>query len=504
MRAFLYSLPILVILAGVGAVLMLVPAIIALQVADYASARAFFYSALLVLLVTAMVAIVTQGRRGPHAVRSQLQALLGSFLLLPLILALPLHASLGDTSWTNAYFEMVSAMTTTGASVYKAAGRLSEAEEIWRALVAWGGGLLMWSAAIALFAPMGLGGYEVAQRRGPAVGLGVQQGQERLASERLLRAAVLLFPVYAGLTLTLFIALLVAGEPPLVAGGHALSTLATAGFSPVGGVENAGAGRIGEAFIAIFLVFALSRRTFSTGVLGDATRDIREDPELRLAFILLTLISVGLFLRHYVAATQIDEAVGILSAVRALWGTFFTALSFLSTTGYASADWLTARSWSGIEAPGLLLMGLALVGGGVATTAGGVKLLRIYALLKHGEREIGRLIFPSSVGGAGRFARHVRREGAFIAWIVFMLLAVSVAVTMLALAVFGVNFEAALILTIASLTNTGPLADYAAAAPLDIARLSAGAKYILALAMAVGRLETLVIVALLNPAFWRT
>ncbi|MEM1373746.1 MAG: potassium transporter TrkG [Pseudomonadota bacterium] len=504
MRAFVHSLPILVVLSGVSAVLMLVPAVVALNADDHASAQAFFYHAILVAIVTLMVAIVTQGRRGPHQVRSQLMALLGSFLLLPLILAMPLRESLGGTSWTNAYFEMVSALTTTGASVYTDAGRLSEAEEVWRALVSWGGGLLMWSAAVALFAPMGIGGYEVAQRRGPVVGLGDQRGQERLATERLLRAGVDLFPVFAGLTLALFVALLVAGDPPLPAAVHAMSTLATAGWSPVGGVENAESGRFGELFIALFLVFALSRRTFATSVIADASRDIRKDPELRLALSVVMLLAIGLFMRHYLAAAQIDQAVGFLSAVRALWGTLFTALSFLSTTGYASADWLTARSWSGIEAPGLLLMGLALIGGGVATTAGGVKLLRMYALLKHGEREIGRLVFPNSVGGSGRFARHIRREGAFIAWIVFMLFAVSIAVVMLALAAAGVDFEGALILCLAALTNTGPLASYAANEPIEIASLPSSAKYILAAAMAVGRLETLAIVALLNPAFWRT
>ena len=269
-------------------------------------------------------------------------------------------------------------------------------------------------------------------------------------------------------------------------------------------MENASAGRLGEVIIAVFLIFALSRRTFSTGILGEATEDMRQDPELRLALATVLIVSLGLFLRHYLAASQIDDTVGLSSALRALWGTFFTALSFLTTTGFTSADWITARGWSGIEAPGLLLMGLARMGGGVATTAGGVKLLRIYVLLKHGEREIGRLVFPSSVGGSGRFSRTLRREGAYIAWIVFMLLGVSLAVVMLALAAAGADFEAALILTLAALTNTGPLANYAAIDPIAYATLSDAAKYILMLAMVVGRLETLVIVALLNPAFWRS
>ncbi len=504
MHAALSRLPLIVLLAGLSGLAMLGPAIIALRADEHYSARAFFYSGLLVLIVVAMLAVVTRDRPVRHLVRSQLLSLLAAFLLLPALLALPLFESMRDTSFTNAYFEMVSAITTTGASVYSSGGRLSAAEELWRAMVAWGGGLIMWSAAVALFAPMGLGGYEVALKKGPAVGLAVQKGQLRTATERMLSAAYALLPIYGGLTLCLFISLLIAGDRTLVAAIHAMCTLATAGFSPIGGVENSASGRAGEVIVACFLIFALSRRTFSQGVLGESTRDIREDPELRLALTIIVFAAAALFMRHFMAAVQIDEVGGVLAGLRALWGTAFTALSFLTTTGFASADWVTARSWSGIEAPGLLLMGLALIGGGVATTAGGVKLLRVYSLLKHGEREIGRLVFPSSVGGAGRFARHVRREGAFISWIVFMLLAVSIAGIMLALSAAGVSFEDALILSTASLSNTGPLAQYAAADPIQIAALETPAKYVMALAMVIGRLETLVIVALLNPAFWRS
>ena len=96
---------------------------------------------------------------------------------------------------------------------------------------------------------------------------------------------------------------------------------------------------------------------------------------------------------------------------RALWGGLFTVLSFLTTTGFESEQWLAASDWSRLESPGLILMGLALLGGGVATTAGGVKLLRVYALMRHGERELDRLVHPSSVGGSGQTARRIRRQG---------------------------------------------------------------------------------------------
>jgi trk system potassium uptake protein TrkH len=144
------------------------------------------------------------------------------------------------------------------------------------------------------------------------------------------------------------------------------------------------------------------------------------------------------------------------------------------------------------------------MGGGVATTAGGLKLLRVYALYKHGVREMGKLIHPNSVGGAGRLGRRIRREGAYIAWIFFMLFILSLAAVMLALSATGLGFEQALILAIAALSTTGPLAAVAGEAPIAYITLSDPAKLILAAAMIVGRIETLVLIALLNPAFWRS
>ncbi|KKL99953.1 hypothetical protein LCGC14_1809230, partial [marine sediment metagenome] len=124
-------------------------------------------------------------------------------------------------------------------------------------------------------------------------------------------------------------------------------------------------------------------------------------------------------------------------------------------------------------------------------------------LYKHGTRELDKLVLPNSVGGAGSTARRIRRQGAFVAWIFFMLFALSVALVMIALSLSGLNFESSIILTIAALSTTGPLAGVAGEAPILYAELNDAARVILAGAMVLGRLETLAIIALLNPAFWR-
>jgi trk system potassium uptake protein TrkH len=178
-------------------------------------------------------------------------------------------------------------------------------------------------------------------------------------------------------------------------------------------------------------------------------------------------------------------------------------LSFLTTTGFESAGWAQAQVWSGLSTPGLMLAGLAVIGGGVATTAGGVKLLRVYALYRHGEREMERLVHPNSVGGSGVIARRLRRQGALVAWIFFMLFAMSIALVMLALSLTGLNFETTTVLAVSALSTTGPLAGIAAETPISWAGLGGAAQVILAAAMVLGRLETLAIIALLNPDFWR-
>lgn len=496
--------PLIVLLMMIGALAMLVPAAYAAAGENWDHARAFLYSALIFLALAAMIGVAVANHTPRRQARSQLLALLGAFTLLPAMLAVPFHEAVGDTTFLNAWFEMISSLTTTGATIYDDPERLSGALHLWRALVGWMGGFLIWVAAIAIMAPLNLGGFEVLGARGPEGASSFTQ-ITRVADPamRLRRYAVLLFPIYATLTMVLWVGLILAGDRPLVAICHAMSTLATSGISPVGGVQNVGSGLMGEMLIFVFLGFALSRRTVEREGNVRRRRRLYRDPEIRLGLGLAVLVPAVLFLRHWWGAFEVESGQALWLGLSALWGSVFTAMSFLTTTGFESEFWIAAQRWSGLETPGLVLMGLALIGGGVATTAGGVKLLRVYALYKLGQRELERLVHPSSVGGQGAFARHLRTRGAYIAWIFFMMFALSIAAVMMALSLTGLDFDTSVVLAIAALSNTGPLAGVAGDVPLYYSALASEAKLILAGAMVLGRLETLVIVALLNPEFWR-
>jgi len=113
-------------------------------------------------------------------------------------------------------------------------------------------------------------------------------------------------------------------------------------------------------------------------------------------------------------------------------------------------------------------------------------------------------VHPSSVGSGGTEARRIRGKGAEISWIFFMLFALSIAVTACGLSAAGADFDAALILTVAALANCGPVAGVVLAEPLIYSDLATGATAVLAAAMVLGRMETLALVALFNPGFWRS
>lgn len=504
MATYFRNLPFFVILIFVAGAVMFAPAAVAVALEDYRTGRAFLYSGLMVVTAAVLLGFASQTPRRPPSERSHLASLFLAYLWLPLVLALPMDQAVGNTRFINVYFDMVSALTTTGAEVFDP-NRLVASVHLWRGLVGWFGGLLIWITAFAVLAPLNLGGYEVTSEAVVQGQVVTARGQMRAAgaSDRLRKHALRLTPIYAGLTAALAMGLTAVGEEPLVAAVHAMSTLATSGISPLGGLEGRPIGFAGEALIFGFFLFALSRRTYSSGV-GREFRDrVTKDREIRIALFAGVVLPTLLFARHWFGALEVDDLSDGRAALSALWGSVFTVISFLTTTGFVSDAWGDARAWSGLQTPGLLLVGLVLMGGGVATTAGGVKLLRVYALYKHGTREMGKLIYPNSVAGAGRLGRRIRREGAYIAWIVFMLLVLSIATVMVALAATGLDFEDATILAISSLTTTGPLALVAGAEPIDYFTLSDVAKLICAAAMIVGRIETLVMIALLNPGFWR-
>lgn len=497
-------LPLFLLIWGIASLAMWVPAVHAVVLDDHPTSQSFFYSGILGLIIVTLIGLSVSNRVPRYGMLGQLLSLLATFAVLPVFLAIPTYDALQNTTFLNAYFDMVSAITTTGADIFADPDRLPASVHLWQAQVGWLGGLLMWVAASAVLAPLSLGGFEVTARAEPGRGTSTPAHMQRGDPRRqLVMVTKALVPIYVGLTLALWVLLMMTGEKSLTGLSHAMSVLATSGISAVGGVANANSGLAGEMVMFLFMFFALSRLTFSTDTATSGHVRLDRDPEFRIGLILVIGVPLLLFLRHWSAALDVSASENLLQALHSLWGAMFTVMSFLTTTGFESADWAAAQQWSGLGTSGLILLGLALVGGGVATTAGGVKLLRVYALYLNGLREMERLVHPSSVSGEGTGNRRLQKDGAFVAWVFFMLFALSLAVISTSLAALGSDFEQALVLAIAALSTTGPLIEVAGEGPISLALLAPSAKLVLCFAMVLGRLETLAIIALLTPNLWR-
>ncbi|MGB5863249.1 MAG: potassium transporter TrkG [Sulfitobacter sp.] len=501
LRQDLMQLPLFLLMFGIGAASMFVPAGYALVADRHETSQAFFYAGLLGTVTFALIAVAHAGRTPRYGTLGPLLSLFCAFVFLPVAFAIPFIESLPTTRFLNAYFEMLSAFTTTGATLFDDPSRLGPTLHLWRAQVAWMGGLLMWVAAVAILAPLNLGGFEVTAQAEPGRRTSeMYDTATRSPRARVWRAMRTLVPLYAGLTLLLWVLLIITGLTPLGGLIHAMSVMSTSGIT---GAPMAG-GIVAEMVMALFLLFALSRLTFSSDTMTATQGGLRTDPEFRIGLGIIVLVPAVLFARHFFGALELEAGETFADGLLALWGSVFTVISFLTTAGFVSEYWSDTQSWSGLGTPGLILMGLSLVGGGVATTAGGVKLLRVFALYRNGVREMEQLVHPHSVSGAGVAGRRLQSGGAFIAWIFFMLFALSFAAVTLALTLVGVTFDEALVLSISMLSTAGPLTEVGGEAPIALAQLSDAAKAIMAGAMVLGRLETLAIIALLTPDLWRS
>ena len=500
--------PVSAVLLAVLAALMGPPAALAAFEGDWPAAQAFSQSAGLVAIAAVGAGLALNRAPRRSTARAELLTVVFFFAAAPLAAALPLWRAMPALGIGGAYFEMVSTFTTTGATAIADLAAAPRAVHLWRALTAWFGGFATLVAAAAVFAPRNLGGLEVEidERIGPVGRLGGAPdwagGTRRAGADlRLDHAFAAIGPAYLGLSALL--ALLFAGfdAAPLGAVVKAAGVMSTSGLA----MDDRGLGGVGaEAVAVVFMALAASRHAFGTGAPADRLARFRGDPEVELAAIAVGLAAAWIFLRHWFGAIGLDAPSEPVRAAEALWGAVFTAFSFLTTTGYISEAWGGARAWSGLSNPGLLLLGLAAMGGGVASTAGGVKLLRSFALYQQGLRELDRLAEPRAVQGHGRGRRRVGFAGAVLAWVFVMLFLLSLGAASLAVAASGLPFEHALAAAVASLSNTGPAfaAALGPAAP-GFPDMPEGARLVCAAAMVIGRVEVLAVVALANPAYWR-
>ena len=476
---------------------MIGPAVTALFANDHALSRSFFYTGLLVIVFSIIVGIAIQNFRPNLSNIDHLLGLLLTFVCLPVLLAAPVASYFGDISLLDLYFDMVSCLTTTGAAIAGLPDGAGATFAVWRAEVAWMGGFIIWVAAAAILEPLSLGGFEVKEAGTVRSRADARPDAFRI-KEKIWSHGIDLFPWYFGATLLLFVLQVIVGSEVLPALVLSMSVISTSGMMLV-----PSSGVFEEALVLMFLVLAWSGVIVTSRSSALGIDRMSEDPELKAAIRVISIAVAIVVAANLELLMEIRGLERVSEALHAVWGMVFTASSFLSTAGFESSFMKLGNTAGGFWFPELILAMLALCGGGVATTAGGVKLVRVLALARMTQMELSRLVYPSAVSMSSGLGRNLKVSGQEYAWIVFSIYCVSLALYMLAFSYVGASFKEAAVISVAALTTTGPLAPAILSDGFAYSELGPVAKGLLASAMILGRLELLTAIALFNPSLWR-
>jgi trk system potassium uptake protein TrkH len=395
---------------------------------------------------------------------------------------LPYLMSEVNPGLVNALFETASGVTTTGASIFDDIEQLPKGILFWRSLTQWFGGLGIIVLTVAVFPLLGFGGIElfVAESPGPT--------SDKL-HPRIRETARRLWLLYVGLTLLLFLLLWIEGMGPFDAINHALTTMATGGFS----TRNASMKAFDSPLIhyTVILFMLLAGTNFSVLYLGvqGRLRSMWQSEEFRTYVLLIAGLGVALFFPLFLSTD--------MPAEQAFRDGLFQVVSIVTTTGYVSADY---TQWTvGLTMIFFILM---FVGGCAGSTSGGIKLVRHLVFYKNSLLEFKRIIHPRAVlplklngqSVAPRIYTHI---------IIFLLLYLMLFVLgSIILSLMGLDFLTAIGATATSLGNVGP--GLGQVGPSDtFAALPDGAKILLSFLMLLGRLEIFTILVLFTPAFWQ-
>ncbi len=384
---------------------------------------------------------------------------------------------------TDAVFESVSGLTTTGATVITNIDQLPRAVLYYRQQLQWLGGMGIIVLAVAVLPMLGIGGMQLyrAETPGPM--------KDNKLTPRITETAKALWYIYLGLTVACGLAYWVAGMSLFDAVGHAFSTVAIGGFS----THDASIGYFNSPTIDIIAVvfMFLAGVNFSLHFVAFRTRSPRgywHDSEFKFYVLLLSLVIVITVLGLYFTQTYDTWQGAIVNGL-------FQAVSIGTTAGFTTAEFY---AWPGFLT--ILLLFSSFVGGCAGSTGGGIKVIRLLLLVKQGAREITRLVHPNAQIPVRIGDKTVNSRVVEAVWGFFALYVASFTVMYLALAATGVELMTAFSAVAACINNLGPgLSDVGA----HYSDMHDFGKWILCFAMLLGRLEIFTLLVLLTPAFWR-
>jgi trk system potassium uptake protein len=470
----------LVVAAG-GAV-MLVPLVYGLIAGD-GTLAAFGVPAAVASTLGVGLFLLTRKHTAPYvSVRDVFLIVVLGWFGVASVGAMPFWIS-GLMSPTDAFFEAMAGFTTTGATTVATPEDVASSLLLWRSLSQWVGGI----GIVVLFVAVGpLVGFGAAQLYSAEIANPVP---ERL-TPRISDTAKILAYVYAGLTISVTAALLLAGMGPFDAVNHAMTTVATGGYSTRSDSIAAFDSWAVELAIAVGMLLSGINFAMYFQIFQRRPRLVFNNPEVR---VYLALAAGGTLL---MTATlyAFDYRDSILLAFREA---MFQSISLLTGTAFSTANW---GGWDPLS-QGLLILFMA-IGGCAGSTSGGVKVIRAVLLFQHGRQQIFRMIHPQAITPLKLHQRTVPERLRIAVLGFFFVYVATLVVGTLLMALQQVPLGAAFGSVFACLNITGTFLGPAGEAAF-YSDLPATAKGTLTVFMLLGRLELFTVLVVLTPAFWR-
>ena len=427
----------------------------------------------------------TRGRRRELQTRDGFLLVALTWTVVPAFATLPLMIFLPGLSFTDAYFETVSGLTTSGATVLTGLDRLPPSINFWRMFLVWIGGMGVVVLAVAVLPYLGVGGSQImrAETPGPM--------KDTKLTPRITETAKGLWVVYVIITAACILSMRAAGMTWFDAVVHSFATMGLGGFSTHDesfGYFNSAA--IEAVTILFMLVAGINFGTHFLAFRRTSLKPYRADPEVGvyLAVVILSCLGIAYFL----------FANGVYpSFLAALRQASFNVVSIATTTGFSSTDF---SQWP-IFAPMWMLF-LSCFATCSGSTGGGIKMVRAELMVRQAGREMMRIIHPRAHIPI-KLSGHIVENNIVFAVLAFMLVygGTMVAMTML-LAASGLDIVTAFTAIVACLNNTGPGLGQVGPAT-TYAALNDFQTWICTAAMLLGRLELFSLLVVFTPGFWR-
>ncbi len=461
---------------------MLTPILVA-YIYDEPTSKMFLLAFAITLLFGLLLWLPARSRAGELRTRDGFVVTVFFWLVLSTFGSLPFMLSQGlNLSFTDALFESISGLTTTGATVISGLDSLPRSILYYRQQLQWLGGIGIIVIAVAILPMLGVGGVQIyrAETPGPM--------KDTKITPRIAQTANVLFKIYLGLTSLCALAYWWAGMSFFDALTHSFSTVAIGGFSTHDASMGFFNSKLIMAICSFFMIVSGLNFALHYAALHDRNPSwYWTDPEARMY---LTLLLVGILITSLYLFAE-----GTYSLDNSFSHGIFQLVSIMTTTGFSTVEF---SNWPTFLPFYLIIM--SFFGACAGSTCGGIKMGRMLILFQQGVREIYQLIHPNALLPIKINHRKVPERIANAIWAFLGAYLAIFYVMVLLLLANGLDYVTAWSATAAALNNLGP---GLGAVAENYSQLSNLPKWILCMGMLLGRLEIFTLLVLLAPTFWR-